>query len=180
MTHPHLFRLGHAPLEFLILPIRHTSFILFPIFKMVSPPYTFPTRPICVDCELLSLGGTLESLAVTGEPVITGIRRQRIFCDTCMTNARLQTAKRYIELDLNINQISLLEFAFFQFSWEEGKYGKPLLVMDVFPLPDDVFWCDDCYLECFNEYPFFDIEDNRLVFYYRYCGSCSQQIRGIQ
>jgi len=142
---------------------------------MVSPPYTFPIQPICVDCELMVLGGF--HLPVKDEPNVISIRRRRIFCDVCMDNVRLQTAKQFLEQHLNIGQIILPEFAFLQFSWEEGKYDLPVLAMDVLPLPNEVFRCDDCYMECFHEFQFFGIQDQRLVFHYRYCGSCSRELQ---
>lgn len=151
----------------------------------MSSHYTYSSRPTCENCEIVALGGTLECIGFGGA-VVTSIKRKRIFCDSCMSNSQLRIAEQLLngrlDIDRNdeyeINQITLLTFAFLQFGWEEGKYGKPLKVIDVLPLPEDVAWCDECYVQCFHEYPFFEIEDNRLVFYYRYCGSCSRHLEG--
>lgn len=127
-------------------------------------------RQICYYCELISLD--FERLG--SDQGVNNPTRKCVFCEHCTRHPRLSTAKRCLERNIPINQLSLVEFIFNQFSWNSADFGRPLAVRDI-DYSVECLWCDDCYVKTFDEYTFFEVESGELVFYYRFCDRCKEK-----
>jgi len=134
-------------------------------------------RELCYDCELLSLD--FDGLgSINQERIRT---RKRIFCTHCASHPRFWRANLCLQRGLPINQMNLVEFAFYQICWTPGQYGRPLKVKDLREINfEENSWCDDCYARTFDEYPFFEAELGHLVFYYRLCPRCTWRVVHLQ